>query len=176
MFTILGVDTAFVRLPCACPQLYCSSPDGEDAGRGGARPPGATESSEWQGEDDDPGLVGKSLPNWWWCWSGHTDQVLFCIRVFFFILIISWALSLVVHIYFILTNCRRFKSDECSEERRQTVSIKFRIWNFWPICSSSQKLWSIYGQWSQIPAPAGATSSSDASRSQHTARISVESI
>lgn len=63
-------------LPSARAQL-CTTvfPDGEDAGRGRGGPPGATKPADWQGEGDDPGLLGKSLPELWWRWGGHTSQV-----------------------------------------------------------------------------------------------------
>lgn len=56
-------------------------PDGEDAGRAG--PPGATKPSDWQGEGDDPGLLGKSLPELWWRWGGHTRQVFLSFTLLF---------------------------------------------------------------------------------------------
>lgn len=51
-------------LPSARAQL-CTTvfPDGEDAGRGErGGPPGAAKPPDRQGEGDDPGLLGKSLP------------------------------------------------------------------------------------------------------------------
>lgn len=53
--------------------------DGEDAKRWRGGPPGAAEPADWQGENHDPGLVGKSLRELWWCWGCYSCQVGLCL-------------------------------------------------------------------------------------------------
>ena len=118
--------------------LHTVFPDGEEAGRGG--PPGAAEPSDWQGESDDPGLMGKSLPELWWCWGGHSCQVsisLLYSHDFFFFFLKVW----------MLFHCR----EETKVRRAVCYWQGILFWDFSTILLSSSHLFSLLQLYQVLP-------------------------